>query len=64
MPAYPRRWRKTSDEPSEERWELPPYPTEIVSPVADDGPEVREQLRHAREQLELARRYPGRRPTD
>ena len=46
--------------PGEEVYEFAPYKTEVVSNEPDMS-EVARQMAHARAQLELASRYPGRR---
>jgi hypothetical protein len=60
MPARTGRWSKTSDKPSEQTFELPPYGTEVVQNTVDMA-EAEKQLAHARQQIELTKSYPGRR---
>jgi hypothetical protein len=61
MPAFTRRWTKTSDKPSEQSFECKAYDTEVVSP-APDASEAQAQLRHANQQLAIVSQYPGRGP--
>jgi hypothetical protein len=60
MPARTRGWLKTSDKPSEQTFEAAPYDIEVVQNTLDMA-EAEKQLDHARQQIELAKKYPGRR---
>jgi hypothetical protein len=51
----------TPGNPGEQTYECPPYRTEVIGPDVDMS-KVRDQLRHANEQLQLTRHYPGRDP--
>jgi hypothetical protein len=61
MPARTRGWLKTSDKPSEQTFELPPYRAEVVRSTVLDTVEAEKQLAHARQQIDLTKFYPGRR---
>ena len=52
-----RGWRRVrGTPPNVQTWESAPYDTEVIqADVTGDA-----QLKHAREQLDLANRYPGR----
>jgi hypothetical protein len=52
-------WSKTSDKPSAQTFELPPYPSTVVQNEPDMS-EAQRQLQHAKEQLDLAGQYLGR----
>jgi hypothetical protein len=57
VPAYTRRWTKTRDTPAEQTYEAKPYHSEIMSDTPDMTPAAD---RHAQQQLQLQRQYPGR----
>ena len=59
MPVYTRRWTKTRDTPAEQTYEAKPYHSEIMSDTPDMTPAA-DQFRHAQQQLQLQRQYPGR----
>ena len=59
MPAYTRRWTRSSDKPNETTFECRAYDAEVVQPDLDMT-EATSQLRHAHEQLAISARYPGR----
>jgi hypothetical protein len=59
VPAYTRRWTKTADTSTIQSFECRAYDVETVSPDPDMS-EVQDQLQHAREQLAISARYPGR----
>jgi hypothetical protein len=60
MPARTRGWLKTSDEPHEQTFEAAPYGMEVVRNTIDMA-EAEKQLAHARQQIALAKKYPGHR---
>ena len=55
------RWNKIRENPSEQTHESEPYRVSVTGPVPNIEPAA-QQLRHAIEQLELTRAYPGRTP--
>jgi hypothetical protein len=59
MPAYTRRWTRSSDKPNETTFECRAYDAEIIQSAADMT-EAANQLRHAQQQLAISRTYPGR----
>ena len=62
MPARTRGWTKTADKPNEQTFESRPYRIEVL-PAVDpvDMAEAEKRLDHARQQIDLTKRYPGRR---
>ena len=61
MPAYTHRWLKTRDTPTVTTFECRAYDAEVVHPSLDTS-EIQQQMRHARNQLQLSAQYPGRAP--
>jgi hypothetical protein len=59
MPAYTKRWTKSSNAPNETTFECKAYDAEVIAPELDTS-EVQQQMKHAQEQLALSRQYPGR----
>jgi hypothetical protein len=58
----PSRWRRVKpNKPNEQTIESRPFDMEVVSTDLDYS-SVKAQLRHARQQQELAATYPGRPP--
>ena len=58
-------WNKIRENPSEQPYESEPYKVSITGPGDGPVPNIEpaaQQLRHATEQLELTRAYPGRTP--
>jgi hypothetical protein len=53
------RWTTTAEAPSEQTFELPAYSTAVVQNEPDVS-EARRQVRHAKEQLDLAGQSAGR----
>jgi hypothetical protein len=55
------RWNKRPTRRNTQTFECDPCKTSVVGPAVDEQ-EAEKHLRHAKEQLELERHYPGRKP--
>jgi hypothetical protein len=60
-PAHTHRWIQTSDQPSEHTHEFDPCKTSLIGTTINSE-HAEQQLRHADQQLELQKQYPGRHP--
>jgi hypothetical protein len=61
VPAYTKRWTRSSNAPNETTFECRAYDAEVIAPDPDTS-EVQQQMEHAQQQLALSRQYPGRTP--